>query len=105
MADETKIEGAGMSEFRKTFSESGAFMACGFAKAFLTKRGFTYGPTQSRCPTGIRFGRLKVSRWNNMTDRQKRQLDGIMAGDVRTGPITILIRDSASPAAHQAIRK
>lgn len=94
-----------MPAFEKIFTDAGEFLALGFARAYLYKRGFSMGPAQTGAPIAVLFGRCKISKWHYLTDGQRNACHGTITGDVRKGPVTLKIFDHAPAEAHQAIAR
>jgi hypothetical protein len=85
----------------KTFDNQGDFKANYAAEQFLRERGFSVGSMQRGDPRGILFGHYDIQKWRNLRKADIQALHGVMRGDMRNGPVTIELFDSA-PAEAQA---
>jgi hypothetical protein len=72
------------------------------AETFLEERGFSIGHNQRDSPRGVMFGKFEISKWRNMNDKEIQALHGRMTGDMRNGPVTIVIFQSAPTEAMAA---
>ena len=78
------------------FDLEGDFAAYHAAEAYLKARGFSVGVMQTGAPTGIHFGESKISKWRNLSAKDRDDLHGkITAENFRQGPVTISIRRDA----------
>lgn len=69
------------------------FSALNDAEAYLTARGFSFGPgcAASR-KAGVLYGpNWQIAKWRNLTPLEQRQCHGVIEGERRTGPITLRI--------------
>lgn len=71
------------------FSEQVPFSAYSAACAWLDERGFSYGSMSSPFPTAIKKGDIEIARWKNLTDRERADVDGVIEGEFREGPVSI----------------
>lgn len=79
-----------MTMFKKTFEEKGDFKAWHACKQWLTENGYSYGSTSCRAPgVGVLKGDYCIAKMHNLTKDEIRQLDGLVAGDFRNGPVTL----------------
>lgn len=85
----------------KTFSQPGTFEAMGAAEQLLEAAGFSVGSTERGNPRGIMFGSHSIAKWRNLNGRERAQLDGHLTGDMREGPVTIEIFESAPQEARR----
>jgi hypothetical protein len=81
---------------------SAIFSAAHAAQAFLSARGFSYGPSQRDGPQGILFGEFIIAKWRNLTAKERAQVHGTIAGNGRHGPITVTLKSTAPDAARAA---
>jgi hypothetical protein len=86
----------------KTFTAIGSFVATYQAEEFLKERGFSIGQMESNAPRAIRFGDCTIAKWRNLSTRDKAAMHGAITGDVRNGPVTIDLLESAPAAAFKA---
>jgi hypothetical protein len=59
-------------------------------------------------PRGIMFGNYDVSKWRNLSKRDRADLHGVMTtatGSMREGPVTVRIFESASPEAKRSFHQ
>lgn len=92
--------------FRRTFDgrEGVDFSAVNDAEAFLTQRGFSFGPGCIGCPQGVMYGRdWHIAKWRNLTGDEQAQLHGTITGDRRKGPVRVAIFWSAPAFAIAAV--
>ena len=79
------------------FTGTRDFEAAALAEAWCMNRGVSIGPLQRGAARGLMRGDVVISKWRNMTDAERNQLDGRMTGDMRTGPVEIWMRDDVTP--------
>ena len=82
--------------FTKTYNEVGDFQALWAAQKWLEENGYSYGSTCRGSPTGILKGEAFIAKWRNLTLEQTKDLDGLMVGDNRNGPITIKLKQATA---------
>lgn len=87
---------------QRVFNNEGTFQANYAAKEWLDARGFSYGPSQACAPTAVWFGDCIISKWRNLSPQERRDAHATIEGDLREGPVRIILRDSAPEAAHVA---
>ncbi|WP_341893791.1 hypothetical protein [Ferrovibrio terrae] len=89
---------------QKTFTNTGTeFSAWRAAEAFLSERGFSVGSTQKGAASGILFGDFKISKWRNLSPKERNQLHGtVHALDIRSGSAVVTLRESAPAEAKAA---
>jgi hypothetical protein len=79
---------------RIVFDQVGTFAALYAAQDWCKANGVSYGSSQSGAPTGLMRGKVIISKWRNLSNAERADLDGTMTGDMRNGPITIEIKDT-----------
>lgn len=84
------------------FKNEGTFEAMRAAEAWLAARGFSVGPSQVCAPRAIWHGDCWISKWRNLSAKEKSQAHALMDGDCRNGPVTITLRAVASAEAQAA---
>lgn len=73
------------------------------AERFLEACGFSIGHCQRGSPRGILFGDFDIQKWRNLTEADREALHGTMTGDMRAGPVTITIFETAPEEGRNAI--
>lgn len=86
------------------FENEGDFQAYYAAQAWLQSRGFSCGRGQRGAPNGILFGEYEISKWKNLSFSQRQMCDGVLVGDHRHGPISVVIYGDARDGALAAAR-
>lgn len=89
--------------FTCRFADRGEHAAMRAAERFLNGAGFSVGRLQGPAPRGIMFGDYDVQKWRNLNDADRRTLHGQMTGDMRNGPVQVIIFASAPPEALRAV--
>jgi hypothetical protein len=74
---------------RIIFEQKGDFQALYAAQDWCKANGISYGSSQRGSPTGLMRGDVCISKWQNMTKAEQKDLDGTMTGDMRNGPVVI----------------
>jgi hypothetical protein len=90
---------------RLTFTDPFDFTAAHRAVALLENAGFSVGRMQAGAPRGILFGNYDIQKWKNLSADHRQALHGVMTGDMRNGPVTVEIFDSAPDEAKTAMRR
>lgn len=85
------------------FSDRGDFAAFVSASAFAKRAGFCVGSTCAGHPTGLMHGYDYVAKWRNLSIAERAALHGVMFGDIRHGPIMVVIFDLAPFEARVAL--
>lgn len=75
--------------FAKVFRQEGTFVALHAAEKYCEERGFSVGRVQREAPIGIRLGDYDIQKWRNLRSGERGQLDGVIVGDKRNGPVTV----------------
>lgn len=78
------------------FDQTGDWEAVKAAEAWCEENGISVGTMQSGSPRGIKRGKHSISKWRNLTNEDKKLLDGMMTGDMRNGPVQIQLNDGFS---------
>ncbi len=94
-----------MANLVKTFAQTGDFEANTAAEHFLEQAGFSVGTMQRGDPRGIMFGDCVISKWRNLHHLEKQAMHGQMTGNMREGPITVTIFESAPQEAKRDFHK
>lgn len=84
-----------MSTTEIEFKSDDIFGALYAAQQWCRENGISYGPT---CRTGnvaLMRGEVLISKWHNLTAKERAQCDGVMRGNFREGPVYILMKPSA----------
>ena len=82
--------GKGLS-FVKTFTSDQTFEALYTAEEWLKQRGYSVGRMCFPEPIGVAKGQFDIVKWKHLDDEDKRCLDGVIVGDMRHGPVTVLL--------------
>lgn len=88
-----------------TFNNRGDFAASRAAEEWLRERGFSFGPSQVDGPQAVWHGDCYVSKWRNLSAKEKRAMHAVMDGDGRNGPVTIRLCAGASQEAIDAFNR
>jgi hypothetical protein len=83
------------------FRQPSTFAALNAAVAACQRAGFSVGAHQANSPCGLLLGDVTISKWRNMTAKEKGQLHGKIWGG-RAAPITVMLNADASAAAVRA---
>lgn len=75
----------------KVFDKTGDFEAFREAENYLKKNGYSWGSMQRDDPIGIMKGDYDISKWRNLSSKERNALDGTITGDKRNGPVTVEI--------------
>lgn len=79
-------------QFEKKFEQKGTFAAWNAARQWLKENGFSYGSSSVDGPVGILKGDFCISKWRNMTPKERSQLDGTLSGELREGPVVVRLK-------------
>jgi len=77
---------------RKVFEQAKGdidFTAYLAAQDWLSDRGFSYGSSCREMPTAIKKGDWLIAKWKNLTNSERKDVDGLLQGAHRSGPITV----------------
>lgn len=83
------------------FEQQGTFQAVYAAEDWLRARGFSWGPSSVDGPQAIWHGDCTISKWRNLSPKERSECDAIMHGG-REGPVTITLQRAATPEARAA---
>lgn len=89
-------------DWTMTFTQQGEYEACHAAERFLQERGFSVGIMQGPSPRAIMLGDYQIAKWRNLSREDIAKNHGAMTGNMRTGPITIVIYGSGLAAEVEA---
>ncbi|HDL6885646.1 TPA: hypothetical protein PXL93_001581 [Yersinia enterocolitica] len=79
--------------FQQKFEQKGDFKAWKACQAWLDNRGYSYGSTSARAPgCGVLKGDFLIAKMHNLTKQEINQLDGIVDGNFRDGPVTLRLK-------------
>ena len=84
-----KMVGKALSE-TKVFSSVGTFKAFHAAERFCEEQGFSVGRMCGPLPVGIKRGDWDIQKWRNLSTADRKLMDGVIVGDLRDGPVTVL---------------
>ena len=86
---------------RLLFQQVGEFEACRAAEKWLAQNGYSVGRMQAGSPRGILKGDIDIMKWRNLSAEERAALHGRMTGNMRHGPVTIVIGDEFAPRSTQ----
>jgi hypothetical protein len=89
---------SGASGFVATFGQAGDFAAYRAAEAWLAGFGYSVGRMQRGAPCGILRGDYDIQKWRNLSNAERRALDGTLSGNFRNGPVLVQLREGLAPA-------
>lgn len=75
----------------RVFCGKYVYDACRAAELWCRENGYSVGFMSGNDPRGLVAGRVHVAKWDTLTDDARKKLDGIMTGDMRNGPVRVLI--------------
>jgi len=82
---------------KKEFDAPGCnFEACREAEAWCEARGIAVGTMERNQPRGLLHEDCAISKWSNLRPYERARLDGRIAGDMRSGPVTIELHGDES---------
>lgn len=84
---------AGEETVKVEFNDAGEFAAVRAAEDWCAKHGLSVGPMQRGEPRGILFGAYDIQKWRNLRQADKDALHGMMTGDMRNGPVFLLLSE------------
>ena len=84
---------AGEETVKVEFNDAGDFAAVRAAEEWCAKYGLSVGPMQRGEPRGILFGDYDIQKWRNLRQADKDALHGMMTGDMRNGPVFLLLSE------------
>lgn len=74
-----------------TFSHTEDFRAMLCAEAWRASHGYSVGSSRRGQNRGIMRGDILIAKWRSLTAQERRELHGVMPGDMRHGPVTVRI--------------
>ena len=77
------------------FTNTGDFEACHKAEAWCAERGISVGRMQRGAPRGLMRGDCDIQKWRNLRGFERGQLDGVMTGNMRSGPVLVTVKRAA----------
>lgn len=84
-----------LADGRMRFDGEGDFHALESAREWCRKNGVSYGPLQCGDPVGLMVGDYDISKWRNLSAKDRAELDGVLTGDERNGPVYIQMTPAA----------
>ncbi len=79
--------------FKLTFKEKGDFKAWYACQNWLDSHGYSYGSTSARAAgVGVLKGDYCIAKMHNLTRQEISELDGIVDGDFRNGPVVLRLK-------------
>lgn len=76
-----------------TFHQTGPFEAVRAAEDWCAERGISVGSMERGAPRGLALGDYVIAKWGNLRPHERREMDGLMTGDMRHGPVTVELPD------------
>jgi hypothetical protein len=75
-----------------TFEPSGLFKALSQATIYLEELGYTVAPMCRQEPIGFMYDYDEVAKWKNLTDKERKQVEGVIIPnpEFREGGATIM---------------
>lgn len=67
------------------------------AQKALEDVGFSLGALQRDDPRGVMFGDIEISKWRNLSQKEKDILHGVYQRAYRGGPVEITMRSGGAP--------
>lgn len=78
------------------FNQAGTFKAMRAAEAWCHENGISVGQSSATGPRGLLFGKYDwIAKWRNLSVRERNELHGTMTGDMRNGPVVIVLKQDA----------
>jgi hypothetical protein len=74
------------------FDVAGDFNAMRAAEHWCAEHGISVGRQQRGSPRGLLRGSWDIQKWRNLNAQERRDLDGTMTGDMKSGPVTIRMK-------------
>jgi hypothetical protein len=91
--------------YRRLFDSNETFGAMYAAEAFLKSAGFSVGRNQRGEPRGILYGDHDIQKWRNLRAADRAALHGRMIGDMRTGPVWVMLADRLPDDASRSLER
>ena len=80
------------------FTGSARFQALAEAEAWLDANGYSSGPPCAENKIAVVRGRgVPIGKWRTLSRSEIAEIDGILAGNVRTGPLTLTLYGAHRP--------
>lgn len=78
-----------------TFTQEGTFQAYSAACKWCEENGYSHGSMQGCSPIGILKGDWTISKWRNLNQKQRDELDGTMSciTSFREAPVHIVLKE------------
>jgi hypothetical protein len=73
------------------FENKGTFEAYYAACNWCNENGYSYGSMCGSEPIALWMGERSISKWKNLSTKERATCDGVMMGEFREGAVTILI--------------
>ena len=74
------------------FTGTKDFEAFHLAADYAEQMGYSVGSLQRDSPVGLKKGNYIVSKWRNLSSKDKQELDGMLISrDFRKGPVTLKV--------------
>lgn len=73
------------------FDDKGTFEAYHSALNWCHDNGYSYGSMQRSNPIALWLGDFIISKWDNLSKEEQNDCHGIIIGDFREGPVSIII--------------
>ena len=80
------------------FNQSGDFRACDAAVQWCRDHGISVGSMQRGSPRGLLYGDYSIAKWRNLDSEEQADLDGVMTGDMRNGPVKVTLYNKKAGA-------
>jgi len=82
---------------RIEFSDKGTWRALRSAESYVSKLGYEYGSLCYPMPLAFMMDRYNLpEKWKNMTAKERNNVDGVIIGDYREGPVSVIIFNKSS---------
>lgn len=90
---------------KKVFKAEGDFKSYYKAERFLDDNGYSYGSSDISAYVAIWKGDCYISKWRNLSSKEKSECHGLITGDHRNGPVTVTIKDDIWNSTDKHIEK
>jgi hypothetical protein len=78
---------------RIEFASNETFGAGYAAERWCDEHGVSYGPSDRYNKICLMHGKWQISKWHNLTAKQRRQCHGTITGDGRNGPVILDLKN------------
>jgi len=75
----------------KVCSSDKTFVAFHEAETYCKDLGFSVGRMCCPEPIGVKRGDWDIAKWRNLSTGDRQAMDGAIVGDMRDGPVTVLL--------------